>query len=187
MGKLAFYSKWTLRISIIAAAIYDLFILRWVGLAGGAAIFVATYLVDFINMNKKRFSDNLISLVYIFCMFALVLGVMVNLYDIIWWWDLLMHVVSGVVLGIIANAMLDKIQNRKKVEVLTRFLFVIGVATLGGIFWEIYEFSVDAIAGLDTQKVLMSGVSDTMEDIIANLIGSIAAGIYFAKFGGNKK
>lgn len=187
MDKIALYSKWVLRISIIIAAIYDLFIFRWVGIAGGAAIFAATYLVELINTRKKRISDSLIALCYIFCMFALVLGVMLNFYDKIWWWDLLMHVVSGVVLGIITNVMLDRIQDRKKVEVLTRFLFVIGVATLGGVFWEIYEFSIDAIAGLDTQKVIMTGVSDTMEDVIANLIGSIIAGTYFAKFGGNNK
>lgn len=187
MGKIVFYSKWALRISIIAASIYDLFILRWVGIAGGAAIFAVTYLIDFINMYKKRISDNLIALFYIFCLFSLVLGVMVNLYDKIWWWDLLMHLISGVVLGIIANAMLDRVQDGKKVEVLTRFLFVIGVATVGGILWEIYEFSVDSIAGLDTQKVLFTGVSDTMEDVIANLIGSIVAGVYFAKFGGKTK
>ena len=34
MGKVEFYSKWTLRIGIVCAAIYDLFIFNWVGIAG---------------------------------------------------------------------------------------------------------------------------------------------------------
>lgn len=186
MEKIAFYSKWTLRISIIVAAIFDLFILRWVGIAGGLAILLLTYLLDYINMNKKRISDKLISLFYIFCLFSLVLGVMLNFYDKIFWWDVLMHLLSGILLGIFGNAMLNKIQNGKKVEALTRFLFIIGIACVGGFLWEIYEFIADSILRIDCQKVLLTGVSDTMEDMIANLIGGIVAGAYFAKFDRNR-
>jgi len=182
MEKIAFYSKWILRISIIVVAVYDLFILRWVGIAGGLAIFLLTYLIDYINRDKKIIRDKLIALFYIFCMFSLVMGVMLNFYDKISWWDLLMHFISGVLLGIVGNAMLNKIQNGKKVELLTRFLFVIGISCIGGILWEIYEFTVDSIIGMDTQKVLFTGVSDTMGDLITNLLGGIITGAYFAKF-----
>lgn len=182
MGKIALYSKWALRIGIIAAAIYDLFILRWIGIAGGLAILLLTYLIDYINLNKKRISDKLVALFYIFCIFSLVLGVMINFYDNIFWWDVLMHVLSGVVMGIFGNSILNRIQGAKKVEPLARFIFIIGIACTGGLFWEIYEFIADLTLGIDCQKVVMTGVRDTMEDSIANLVGGILAGAFFAKF-----
>lgn len=182
MEKVAFYTKWILRISIAAAAIYDLFILRWVGIAGGLAILAVTFLIDYINRDKKRINDKLSSLFYVFCMFSLVCGVMLNFYDHIFWWDLLMHLISGALIGIFANSLLNKIQKGKKTDPLLRFLFILGISCVGGLAWEMYEFTVDALLGLDTQKVLISGVSDTMWDLITDLLGGALAGIYFSIF-----
>ena len=39
--------------------------------------------------------------------------------------------------------------------------------------WEIFEFTVDNLLGGDAQKVLTTGVTDTMKDIICALLGSI--------------
>ncbi len=182
MEKIAYYLKWTLRIGIACAAIYDLFIFNWVGIAGGLAILLSTFLIDYINTNKKIISDKIIALYSIYCIFALICGVMLNFYDFISWWDLLMHLFAGIILGIIGNSMFNRIQNGKKADPLIRLVFIIGVACMGGIAWEIYEFTVDSWMGLDTQKVLLTGVSDTMWDLITDLLGGILSGIYFAIF-----
>ncbi len=177
MEKLAYYSKWTLRITIALAAVYDLFVFHPVGLAGGAAVFASTYFIDYINKGKFKIADSIISMYCIFCVFALVLGVMLNFYDFIPWWDMLMHVFSGLLLGIAGNILLNSLNQGKKTVNLLRFLFVVGIACTGGIIWEIYEFTVDALLGLDTQIVELTGVADTMGDLITDFIGGIIAGI----------
>ncbi len=182
MEKIGYYSKWVLRIGIGLAAIYDLFILNWVGIAGGLAILLSTFLIDYINRNKIVISGSLITLYSIYCIFALICGVMLDFYDYISWWDLLMHLFAGIILGIIGNAFINKIQKGKKIDPLIRLFFVIGIACLGGFLWEMYEFIVDSWIGLDTQKVLTTGVSDTMGDLITDFLGGVVAGIYFAKF-----
>ena len=182
MKELGYYSKWTLRIGIVCAAIYDLFILNWVGILGGLAVLLSTFLIDYINRNKTIISGSLVALYCIYCIFALICGVMLNFYDFIPWWDLAMHLIAGIILGILGNSIINKIQKGKKIDPIIRMFFIIGIACLGGIAWEIYEFAVDSWFGLDTQKVLLTGVADTMGDIITDLIGGILAGIYFAKF-----
>ena len=93
-----------------------------------------------------------------------------------------MHLFSGIILGIIGNSMINRIQKGKRIDPLIRLFFIIGIACIGGIVWEIYEFTVDSWLGLDTQRVLLTGVGDTMSDLITDFIGGILAGIYFAKF-----
>ena len=56
MNKYEFYAKWVLRVGIGLAAIYDLFILNWVGIAGGFAVLLSTFLIDYIN---KKFIEYL--------------------------------------------------------------------------------------------------------------------------------
>lgn len=181
MERLEFYSKWILRIGIGCAAIYDLFIFNWIGIAGGALIFLSTFLIDFINRNKKIISSSIISMYSIYCIFALILGVMLNFYDYISWWDLLMHLFAGIILGFIGNSMLNKIQKGKKSDPLVRLFFIIGIACIGGIVWEIYEFAIDAILNIDAQQVMLTGVVDTMGDLITDFLGGILAGIYFSR------
>ena len=39
--------------------------------------------------------------------------------------------------------------------------------------WEIFEFTTDNLLGGDAQRVVATGVTDTMKDIICALLGSI--------------
>lgn len=182
MGKTEYYLKWVLRISIGVAAIFDIFIFNWFAIAGGAVVFLITFVLDYINRNRYRISKSLLSIFYIFCIFSLVGGVMFDLYDYISWWDLLMHLFSGALLGIVGNEMLNKILNGKKINPMIRFFFIVGIACIGGIVWEIYEYTIDGMLKLDTQRVVATGVADTMTDLITDFVGGIFAGIYFAIF-----
>ena len=44
-----------------------------------------------------------------------------------------------------------------------------------GVIWEIFEFSLDYVIGLNMQK---SGLVDTMGDLIVNSIGSLFVAIF---------
>ncbi|QSX05344.1 hypothetical protein JYG23_11755 [Sedimentibacter sp. zth1] len=182
MKNFAYYSKWALRIGIGIAFIYSLIIRNWIGIAGGLAIFLSTYIIDYINRNRKVISDDLVSLYSIFCIFAVVIGVMFNFYDVISWWDLLMHVFSGIILAIVGNSLLNSLLKGKKTNPTIRFFFLLGFACIGGVVWEIYEFAVDNILSIDTQRVATTLVNDTMSDLITDVMGGLLASIYFAAF-----
>ncbi|MDZ7684118.1 MAG: hypothetical protein U5O39_03165 [Gammaproteobacteria bacterium] len=52
------------------------------------------------------------------------------------------------------------------------FMFAVGVGAL----WEIFEFAMDSIFGLDMQKAMLgdpSGLTDTMWDLILDALGAL--------------
>lgn len=54
-------------------------------------------------------------------------------------------------------------------------LITLSVAVL----WECTEFTIDKLLGTDTQKVLTTGVNDTMKDMICALLGAILYIVYY--------
>lgn len=56
-------------------------------------------------------------------------------------------------------------------------LFLFSVSVLGGVFWEIYEFSADHLLGTTTQG---GGNVDTMGDLIADSLGGLLVAIVIA-------
>lgn len=185
MRKIELLVKWFLRIIIVASLIYTMFIKHWVGTAGGSIVLVLTFIVDYINHKFLKIDYTITATVYFYCIFSLVMGNMWNFYDKIEWWDLLMHILSGIILGIIGNVILSK--NLRKIEVkkVLRFFFIVGMACIGGVVWEIYEFAIDSLFNLNTQIAKESGITDTMWDLIMDLIGGIVIAMYFLLY--NKK
>lgn len=178
MDKINVYSKWALRACIAGTLIFTLASGHWVGTSGGAAVLISTFIFEYLNNKILKINKYLVASVYLYCIFSLVMGTMWEFYDKIQWWDILMHILSGIILGAAGIEILNSTSNLK-LPVKPSFLFVLGIACLGGIVWEIYEFSIDLLFGLDTQLSSTTGVSDTMWDIIADLAGGILAGVYF--------
>lgn len=186
MKKVEFVAKWALRVAVIGSLMYTLIKGNWIGTAGGSLILAVTFLVDYINEKLFKIDPAITSMAYIFCIFSLVMGTMWRFYDLIGWWDLLMHIASGVILGIIGNIILNKLMGDKAVPPLVRFIFILGVACIGGIAWEMYEFMVDTLFKIDTQVVKMTGVSDTMGDLITDFVGGAVAGAVISFFSKKK-
>ncbi len=97
-----------------------------------------------------------------------------------------MHILSGIILGIIGNVILNRNARKLKITKSFRFLFIVGIACIGGVVWEIFEFTVDLLFNLDTQLSNGSGISDTMWDLIMDLTGGVGAAIYFLMSKKNK-
>ncbi len=186
MKKLDLYAKWLLRICVIGALIYTILIGHWVGMASGLIIFFVTFLVDYINHKFLKIDSIITATSYLYCILSLVMGSMLDFYDKIEWWDLLMHILSGIILGIIGNVILNRNARKLKITKSFRFLFIVGIACIGGVVWEIFEFTVDLLFNLDTQLSNGSGISDTMWDLIMDLTGGVGAAIYFLMSKKNK-
>ena len=109
------------------------------------------------------------------------LGVLMDWYTLIHWWDKLTHLVSGIaVASLAALALIVFIVSSSKTIVplaWVPFLIIISVLTMEGI-WEIFEFSLDTIIGTYTQHSL----ADTMGDITTNTISGVIAGLGVAYY-----
>lgn len=177
MKKIDFFALWLLRVSIIASLVYTLTIDHWVGTAGGIIVFASTFIIEYLNKKYFKIKKLFMSTIYVYMAMSLVMGSMWNLYDKLWWWDIFMHIMSGIILGMLGNIILEKQLHRNSVPKVLRFLFILGIACIGGIIWELYEFTVDGLFNLDTQLASSTGLNDTMWDLISDLAGGIITGV----------
>lgn len=117
--------------------------------------------------------------VILFAFATLFLGEIQNYYERFWWWDLIMHFSSGLLLGLFGfmivymmneNAAVD-LHMRRGFIALFAFFFAIAI---GGV-WEIFEFAVDQVFGTQMQKPRPgdpSGLTDTMWDMSLDTAGA---------------
>ena len=162
---------------------------NWLAAATTAAIIFVTLLPILL---EKRFSvfipPEFESLAVLFVFASLFLGEVLDYYHRLWWWDLMLHTVSGLLLGI-TGFLLVYVMNESDMfsldmspgfVALFAFMFAAGM----GAVWEIFEFSMDQLFGLNMQKEMLgdpSGLTDTMWDLIADTAG--AAIISFMGYG----
>lgn len=130
-----------------------------------------------------------------FCFCALILGDVADFYGRFVWWDLLLHGLSGILLGISAHTILNAIcKSGATFSAIWIICFVLGIGSL----WEMMEYVTDGIFNLNSQQFRVStgtfdesvplpgreALRDTMEDMLMNLAGaSIIAAFVIIKKG----
>lgn len=122
--------------------------------------------------------------VVVFVLAALFLGEVRGFYGRIWWWDLFLHGMSGLLLGtagfylVYALNSLERVGMTLNPRFVAFFAFVFAIAL--GALWEIFEFAVDELAGMNMQKTMFSdpsGLTDTMWDMMLNTVGAALVSI----------
>lgn len=120
----------------------------------------------------------LITCVFLYASFAL--GEVRDFYEKIWWWDLALHGISALTVGIIGFLSIYVFYMTRRIRAAAGWIATItfALAVSVGTMWEIFEFLMDWYFGFNMQK---SGLTDTMTDLIINSAGAaIAAAIgYF--------
>lgn len=147
--------------------------------------FFVFFLTILPKLLQKKFKFNLISeitLMYLlFTYAAIFLGTMHGAYGMFGWWDTMLHTLSGVFIGYIGFLVIIFFNDSKKIPLnmspLFIALFAFTFAITAGAIWEIYEFSVDTLFGMNTQHSIDTGVLDTMKDIITDTAGALFASI----------
>lgn len=117
-------------------------------------------------------------LAVIFVYASLFLGEQHGFYHRYWWWDTLLHTCSGFLLGILGFLLAHVLNEKRQISnhmnpgfvALFAFMFALGTGAL----WEIFEFGMDQIFGLNMQK---SGLVDTMVDLIVDAVGALVISI----------
>lgn len=124
----------------------------------------------------------LLAIVFMFA--ALFLGEVRNFYERFWWWDIALHTTSGLLLGILGFLLIYVLNEVDRIDVhmLPRFVafFAFTFAVAMGALWEIFEFAMDRVFGMNMQKPMAgdpSGLTDTMWDLIVDALGALAVSL----------
>lgn len=113
-------------------------------------------------------------LVYLlFIIFGHFIGSILGIYNEISHYDKIMHTLSGVLTSFVALIVLNNINQYKFKNVIFNIVFMIVFSLAVAGIWEIFEFTSDILFQADAQRVAISGVNDTMLDMIVALFGSI--------------
>lgn len=138
---------------------------------------LSLYLIIFLPRIVRKFSskvNDLIELIFLlFILFAQLLGSILHFYGIIYWYDSFMHYISGILtsfLAVIILLLFNKYDDNDKVF---NVIFILSITLMVASLWEIFEFTTDNLLDGDAQRVVATGVTDTMKDIICALLGSI--------------
>lgn len=125
----------------------------------------------------------LLAIAFIFA--SLYLGERREFYARFWWWDLALHSSSGILLGILGFLLVYLLNANPDIDLQMQpgfvafFAFCFSV-TVGGL-WEIFEFAMDQLFGLNMQKPMFgdtSGLTDTMWDLIVDVVGALLVSTY---------
>jgi hypothetical protein len=121
----------------------------------------------------------LIAVAFVFL--SLFLGSARDFYYKYWWWDIVLHTGSGFLFGVVGWIVLFLLlqSHRLPQGVGPALIAVFGVtfAVTLGVVWEIFEFAVDSLWPSVNMMSQETGVSDTMQDLIVDLIGAIIVAV----------
>ena len=134
---------------------------------------------------KISFSRLVSTIFYLYMFFAGFLGGIINFYTRLFWWDILIHFIMGLVVSILSIYILNSTVYRKdraKHNLFFTFLFMIVFAMAIGVIWEIWEYAGDIFFKLNSQnyvgKVGIVALRDTMTDLIMDLLGAVCGVIF---------
>ncbi len=130
----------------------------------------------FYRLFRLRRVEQLNFCILAFSFLGYTLGSVVDLYQRIDGFDKLVHTLSGLFVSMLCLCVYCAARPGKSPgadERLLAGLFVfLGSMAVAGL-WEICEYAIHAMTGRDVQRVLLTGVDDTMQDMIACLVGTL--------------
>ena len=133
------------------------------------------YIIQKIFKIKINSAINFIYISFIFI--AHFLGVICELYNYIYWFDKFAHFTSGIITSLVAIYILTKLNNKNSIFI--NILYIIAFTLMVASLWEIFEYLSSYYFNVDPQKVVLTGVNDTMGDIIVAFLGSILVSVCY--------
>ncbi|WP_052341338.1 hypothetical protein [Salinarimonas rosea] len=153
----------------------------WVGNWATAFVALATFALTLLPILAQdwtgvRLPAGFVGAVAVFIVGTLFLGEVGDFYERFWWWDVLMHSGSAVGFGMIGTVLVllivrgDRLRAPPFLGGLLAFTFAVAIGAL----WEIFEYTMDQVFGLNMQK---SGLRDTMWDLIVDCVGGLVGAL----------
>lgn len=113
---------------------------------------------------------------YCFVFLAYFLGSVVNLYNVVWWFDIFTHFLSGIFtfgVGIFLLSKMGILKENKVFSIFVGLCFVMFIASL----WELFEFGADQLLGMDLPHNIDTGVHDSMIDMFVAFVGGVLSSV----------
>lgn len=180
------------RVFLALAVLGSIYELNWMSLFVSFLALVLSFSPDFLRRRYRIALPRSLQIFIIIFIFAgLFLGEVRSFYLKYWWWDSLLHLLSGVALGFTGFLIIyilyktGKFSTNRFLLSMLAFCFALALGAL----WEIFEFLMDKLFFLDMQKArnlceigalycdTRLGVIDTMRDLILDSIGALYASI----------
>jgi len=160
---------------ILAAAFGAFYEGQWLNAFLAASAFILSYVPAMIEKNLKIGLPIEFEFTFVVFLFVTIyLGEINAYYTYFWWWDIFLHTLSGVLLGLVGFILVYIFNSEERIRLhLSPFfvgLFTFVFAVSIGVFWEIFEFGLDQLFGFDTQH---GSLFDTMSDLIVDTIGAL--------------
>lgn len=114
----------------------------------------------------------LVTSLFLYASFGL--GEVRGFYQRFWWWDILLHSASALVMGLTGFLLVYIFYSTQRIRMAPLYVGMVsfGFAVTVGTLWEIFEFSMDWVFGFNMQK---SGLIDTMTDLMVDALGALLA------------
>ena len=147
---------------------------KWGGVLAGIGLPFLPPLIEKVFKSKISFRIQLSF--YIFLFIALDLGICLDLYKTVPYFDKLVHFGSGALstlVGYYAIAYFKAANTPKAFKA----LFVMFTSVTIAAAWEFFEFFCDKCLGQNMQQLVSAGVDDTMFDLLSATLGAFLGGI----------
>jgi hypothetical protein len=150
---------------------------HWLNAFTGAFVFTLTFVPAILERQLSLYLPvefTLITTAFLYASF--VLGEVRDFYVRFWWWDLMLHSLSALMIGIIGFLMVYVFYMTNRVIIAPIYVAIITLclSVTTGTLWEIFEFTMDWFFQFNMQK---SGLVDTMTDLMVNAVGGLLAAI----------
>ena len=164
---------WIFRFLLIIAGALAIYQENWINLLLAVITMFLIFLPSILEKRWKFDYPRMGELVIVLFIFAsMYLGELQMFYVRFWWWDLLLHTLSGVIIAHVGFSLVYLLNKKNKIGLNPFFvaLFSFSFALAIGTVWEIFEFLMDSVFSVNMQK---SGLVDTMWDLIVDASGAL--------------
>lgn len=166
-----------IRVALVVAGAYALATGRWSVLFAAVGTLVLSYVPQVLAMQvnvKLPLQFQFAILMFLYA--SIILGEIGDYYERFWWWDVVLHGFSAFAFGFIGFLTLYLLYVRHKLTASPLLVSIFGfsLSMAIGAMWEIFEFAMDQLFGLDMQR---NSLRDTMWDLIVNAIGAGTASV----------
>lgn len=150
---------------------------QWLVAFTAAVVLLLTFMPAIIERHLRvqlPVEFTLVNCVFLYAAFGL--GEVRQFYHRFWWWDLLLHSVSALVIGLIGFLLVYVFYMTHRIRMGPFYVALVsfGFAVTLGTLWEIFEFAMDWFFGFNMQK---SGLVDTMTDLMVDAGGGLVAAL----------
>lgn len=142
---------------------------------------ISFFVADLVK-KKLGYSNLFQLLIYLFLICSLLGGEVYYLYSRIWFFDIIMHVISSFIISVLCFYIIRRF--KININSITCIIFIFSFAMMIAALWEITEFSIDRLLDKDMQKDTVINeinsmlLSDDGESIVKKKISSMNIGEY---------